>query len=302
MLDRTPFEGIYSVLVTPFLEDGSLDEEGLDLQVDLQLALKVSGLVLFGLAGEGFKLTEGERERIADRVARRLDGRLPLVAGAEHNGTLAAAHLARRAVANGATAIMSMPPSFLKPSADALVDYYRAIADASGVPVIIQDAPGATGVPMPPPLLARIAREVPGVAAIKVEAPPMASKMAEVLRLTDQRIGVLGGMGGRYYLQELRAGARGTMIGPAFPDCFVQIHAAFRQGDPRAEELFRRYLPLFGFSEGNDAFTHGQKRLLRRAGIIKSAVVRQPTVGIDPRTAEEWDLLVESLRPLIVRL
>lgn len=296
MRHAAPFEGIFPVLMTPFHQDGSLDEASLDRQVERVVARDVQGLVLFGLASEVFKLTEGERERVATRVVRRVDGRLQVIAGAEHNGSRAAAELARRVEGCGVNGLMSLPPSFVKPNADGLLRYYAAIAEATSVPIVVQDAPGATGVAMPAPLLARMLIELPRVEYVKVEAPPTAPKMTEIVRLTEGRSRLFGGMGSRYYLQELRAGACGTMPGPAFPDAVTRVHRLFRDGrEAEAEAEFFRILPALVFSEGNDQLTHLTKQLLWREGAIADPTVREPSAGVDEGQVQQWLALLDQL-------
>ena len=291
-----PLAGIFPVLMTPFRADGALDEASLDRQVDRVAARDVHGLVLFGLASEVFKLTEAERERIAARVVERVGGRLPVIAGVEHNGTLAAADLARRMEGCGVNALMSLPPTFVKPGPDGLFRYYGAIAEATAIPIVIQDAPGATGVAMPAPLLARMVNELPRVDYVKVEAPPTAPKIAEIARLTGGRAKLFGGLGGRYFLQELRAGAVGTMPGPAFPDALTRVQGLFHGGrEAEAEAEFFRILPALVFSEGNDQLTHLTKQLFWRDGTCAEPTVREPTAGVDDRLVQQWLALLEGL-------
>lgn len=286
--------GIYPVLCTPFNSDHSIDYESLDRLVDLQLAEDVHGVVLFGLASEGFKLTETERETMTRHVSRYVNGRVPVVAGAEHAGVVGAATLAARLEASGADAIMSMPPSFVKPGTDDLVAYYKAIDQATSVPIIIQDAPNSTGVVMSAELLVEIAEATQHVRYAKIEAPPPAPKMAKVLDLSGGALQVFGGMGGRAFNQELRVGICGTMIGCAYPDAFVDIWRLAQAGDTEeAEEKFLRLLPILAFGEGLDTFIWGQKRLLSRYGVFGTDVLRRPSTPVDPILKNEWDLLAD---------
>lgn len=163
-------EGPVAMLVTPFRGDGEPDLPGLRGQVELAVDLGATGLALFGLAGEGFKLTDSERESLLDVVATTNAGRLPLVTAVDHGGTRAAARRAERAIRLGSTAIMAMPPTGPPPGPDAVVRHFEVLGEV-GAPVVVQDAPAATPVRLPVDLLARLVAAVPAIEGIKVEAP-----------------------------------------------------------------------------------------------------------------------------------
>lgn len=291
MLDRKPeLGGVLPVLVTPFHDDGVIDEDSLRRQIEFELDTGVDGVVLFGLVGEGFKLSDAERDRVMAVAAETIAGRAPLVVAVEHNGTAAAADRARRAADLGATALMAMPPSFQSSGRASLVDYFTVVSGATDLPLVVQDAPRASGVVMDVDLLAQLYRDVPHLVGVKVEAPPTPSKMAALRsRPGCEAMVLLGGMGGRSFLPELAAGATGTMIGPAFPEPFRRVLEATREGDRElATHEFHKVLPLLCLAEGNDAVTHGHKALLHAAGIIAAARVREPTGGVDDRMMTDW--------------
>ena len=164
--------GCIPILVTPFADDGSLDLESLEREIDWVLAEGASGVACVAIASEGYKLTETERDAVIATTVRRIDGRAPVVASADGPGEEPAIDRARRAAALGADALMVLPSYFVKPGPDGLVSYYVRIAEAAGIPIMLQDAPQLTGVSMSPALWARIAESTPRLRYVKAEGTP----------------------------------------------------------------------------------------------------------------------------------
>ncbi|MGH7278643.1 MAG: dihydrodipicolinate synthase family protein, partial [Candidatus Rokuibacteriota bacterium] len=149
------WSGIFHILATPFGEDGGLDTAGLPHLVERALATGVSGLTILGIAGEAHRLTDEERRRVVEGVVKETAGRVPIVVGVSASGTHLATAFARMASEHGADALMVAPPGGVK-NLDAVADYYRAVAEATGLPLVIQDEPVTTQVTMPAPFLARL--------------------------------------------------------------------------------------------------------------------------------------------------
>jgi 2-keto-3-deoxy-L-arabinonate dehydratase len=278
--------GVLSVLCTPFDSKGVVDEASLARLVGHQLAWGVDALVVFGLAGELYKLSDEERRRILAIVVQQVDGTVPVIAGTEHSGTEAAVARAIEAIEIGADALMVYPPTFVKPDSDGVIDYFQSIAKATEVPIIIQDAPAWTGVPLPIDLLDTLAQSSSRMGWVKVEAPP-ASKKIRALRSIGCH--VLGGYGALHLAEDLEAGVEGVMPGCALPGLYIDIWNSYAQG--RKEEAFARYtqaLPLLVFQMSNlDVFVAVQKSLLHRIGVIDSPRLRRPGSQLD-REQEAW--------------
>ena len=220
---REPLHGCIPILVTPFADDGSLDLESLEREIDWVLAEGASGVACVAIASEGYKLTETERDAVIATTVRRVDGRAPVVASADGPGEEPAIDRARRAAALGADALMVLPSYFVKPGPDALVSYYGRIADESGLPIMLQDAPQLTGVSMSPALWARMAEATPGLRYIKAEGTPQGPTISETLRLCGDRVGVFCGWGGLSLLDALERGAIGNMPAPNFTRFFADV-------------------------------------------------------------------------------
>jgi 2-keto-3-deoxy-L-arabinonate dehydratase len=284
------------VLATPFHPDGSLDEGALDRLVAFQVAAGVDGLALFGLASETWALTDGERATILDAVVRGTGGTLPIVAGVNTVGTASAVEQARRAADGGAHALMVLPPYLVKPSPSQLMDFYGEVAARSGLPVMVQDAPGASGVTMPPQLILELSK-LEGVTSVKVEAPPTAPKIGTVAAAAEDGFDVLGGQNALFCLEEYAQGAVGTMPACEFADLLAPVLADRAAGRHRqARAAFNRLLPLirFGLQPGIAWAVH--KEVLVARGIIPSATVRAPATPLDKGSRAALHDILEDLR------
>lgn len=287
--ERAPLAGgVYVILATPFTDAGEIDAASLARLVDFSLEAGASGLTPLGILGEFHRLTEAERQRVAEIVVGQAGGRVPVVVGASHGGVAVTAALARHAAEIGAAAVMVAPPNGTRPDPDALVRYYRLVAAESPLPVVVQDEPGFTGVQMPAGALARILTEVEGCVAVKLEDPPTPAKVSQLIRLGGDRLRVYGGLGGVYFLEEMSRGAVGTMTGFAYPEVLVAIHRRLTAGDRAgARDLFYRWLPLIRYEAQAGIGLALRKEILFRRGLIASPAVRAPGVGLDDATRAE---------------
>ena len=283
MSNRDALRGCIPILVTPFTDDGSLDFESLEREIEWVLAEGASGVACVAIASEGYKLTETERDAVIATTVRRVDGRVPVVASADGPGEEPALDRARRAAALGADALMVLPSYFVKPGADALASYYARIADASGLPIMLQDAPQLTGVSMAPALWARIAEASPGLRYIKAEGTPQGPTISEALRLCGERVGVFCGWGGLSLLDALERGAVGNMPAPNFTRFFNEVQRHWEEGDrERAEQLFDREVPFVMWTmQSIDHSVTSAKVELHRRGVIATTRLRQPALVLD---------------------
>ncbi|MBD2845114.1 dihydrodipicolinate synthase family protein [Paenibacillus sp. IB182496] len=300
--EQKAIRGVVPILATPFGENGEIDEASLRELVRFELKAGVDGLALFGNASEMYTLLERERERIAEIVVDEVKGRVPLVFGSGHTGLEGAVQLSKWAARAGADALMVLPPYMVKPDGQRLEAYFSAVAKAVDLPIMLQDAPLASGVAVPVPLMAKLAREVDNITSVKVEAPPTTVKMTEVLKQSEGRLEVFGGLNGIYYYEELCRGAIGTMPACEFPDLCVQIQQSFEKGDRRAARaLFYRCLPFIriGTIAGYAMAVH--KEVLKAGGVIASAYVRNPNAPLDEPLLREALETLEDLDPLVLR-
>ena len=292
------FEGVYSVLPTPFDPQDTIDEPGLRRVVSLFISAGVSGLTALGVTGEVARLDDDERQRVLGIVLDEARGRVPVVAGTSAEGTRTCITYSRAAHRAGAAAVMVSPPRMPKLNSDAVVRHYATLADAVDIPIIVQDYPPISGYAMEPQLLARIAADVPRARTIKLEDPPTPFKTARILEASGSvAVKIFGGLGGVFLLEELMAGAAGAMTGFAFPEILVRIVSLYRQGNiDEAADLFYRTVPLmrFEFQEGIGMAI--RKEVLHRRGALATAAVRAPGGRLDAPTTAALDRVLAWVR------
>jgi 4-hydroxy-tetrahydrodipicolinate synthase len=285
------FEGVYSVLPTPFRAGGDVDVDSLNRVVDLIVGAGVSGVTALGVTGEVTRLTERERHLIVDTVVQRVNGRARVIVGASADGVRTCIEFSREARALGASAVMVSPPRALKLNTESVVAHYKALADAVDLPIVVQDYPPISGFAMEAGLLARIAREIPAARTVKLEDPPTPFKTARILAAAgDTPVAILGGLGGVFLLEELMAGAAGVMTGFAYPEVLVSVVSHFRAGRvDEAADAFYRFVPLmrFEFQEGIGMAI--RKEVFRRRGALADGSTRAPGPVLDDRTRAALD-------------
>ena len=291
--------GVVTILVTPFHDDGRIDEESLANLVEFNISAGVHGIGV-ALGSEIFKFNEAERAQVTRCVITAARKRVPVVINSGAAGTDLAVHYSKAAEAEGADALMVIPPSFMPASAEEIFDYYVAIDRAVGIPIILQDVPQG---PVPPGLALRIADVCRNVKYIKVETQPVTGKVAAMAAVASNKLTIFGGAGGSYFIEELRRGALGTMPFCSQPADFVAVWDAFRAGDEAAARA-RFDCTIMAINrlgnQGGDIFYGMHKQLLVRLGVIRNALVRSPTTAIDPITQGEIDALLSEIVPKAV--
>lgn len=282
--------GVLSVLCTPFHDDGRVDLESVRRHVEHSISAGADGVVVFGLAGEIYKLDDAERELILTAAVEAAAG-VPVIAGSEHSGIEAAVVRSSRATELGASGLMLYPPTFVPPTPAEIVAYYREIGKATGLPIIVQDAPSWTRVSLPVPLLAEIVEATPCPVAVKVEAPPTAPKFRAVAEVGA--VGI-GGYGALHLPEEFEAGIVGCMPGSGVPRLYVELWRALHADLDAGLELHARVSPLLNFQMSSlDVFVSIQKQLLMEQGVLSSARVRRPGAQLDENQKAWFDRLVD---------
>lgn len=290
------FEGIFPIVNTTFDEAGGLDLDSQLCLVRFLLDCGAQGLALFGTAGEGYTLSSEERLTLLRAIVREVDGRIPIIVSTGHTGTDVAVALSVQAQKEGAAGVMVVPPYYLKPDAEGIFEYYRAIDAALEIPIMVQDAPLMTGVAMAPGLLARLAGTLPRACYAKIEAPPTGPKMTEVRRLAGDQLTIFGGLNGQFLIEELNRGARGIMPGSDLTDMFVRVHQAWKAGDEAtARDEITRYLPIIRYELQPGLGVSAMKHNLAAGGVIASARVRHPTRTLDEIGLRELAALRERV-------
>ncbi len=294
MLSKTNFRGIYVIVVTPFTDDFRLDEAGLGRVMDFCLAAGVHGVVANAMASEGFHLGEAERKRAAQIVVDKVRGKVPAIVAVSAPHWRISVDFARHAESIGADGIMSLPPSGAT-VAD-LKAHYRAISEATSLPLVLQNALGPGLTTMSAATLAELINELPTARFVKEESGHPAQTAGEIIRLAGNKLeGVMGGRAGKSFMEELRHGVSGTMPACEIADVHVALWNAVQAGDDRrARQIFQRLLPLLDLEA-----TYGMplmKEVLRMRGVIGSNAVRQAGFrGLDDHARSEAMTIMDDL-------
>lgn len=288
--------GVIPILATPFRDDESLDLASLDRMVRFFGSLGVDGFTVLGVLGEANRLTDAERAEVI-RTAVAAAGSRPVVVGTSHAGTAATIAHGRAAAELGAAAVMVAPSKQPTPSEAVVFEYYRRVAEASPLPVVVQDHPLSTEVHLGVPLLLRLANELPAVACLKAEALPSPARIAAFkVGLRRPEVTVLTGLGGLYGFFDLERGSDGFNTGFAFPEVLQALLARMRAGDlDGARRVYARYLPLLVFEQQPGVAL--RKEILRRRGLLACARVRHPGGDLDAATAAQLDRLLAATFP-----
>jgi dihydrodipicolinate synthase/N-acetylneuraminate lyase len=291
------FRGIFTIPCTPFTTDGDLDETSLRREVRFCLECGAHGLVAPVNASEFYTLSDEERRRVVEVVAEANSGRVPFVVGCSAVSAHHAVMLARHAAAAGASAVMAMPPVIRKASGQEIYDYYYRLAEATPLPVIVQDFVAPIGTPMPPELIARMLREIPGVQYVKEETLLGPQVLTRIRELAGEALrGVMGGQGGRHLFNEVARGACGSMPACHVTDLHVALWRHLEVGDQEAARaLFARMLPLLNFEHLYAVAAY--KEVLRRRGVLATAVCRGAPTTLDAWDLRELDVILAELEP-----
>lgn len=283
-------KGIYPILPTPFTDTGDLDIDSLRRLIDFQKEAGVSGVAILGFLGEAHKLADSERNTVVKTVLEQADGDLAVWVGVRALGTMGSIEQAQAAEALGATAVFVAPIPIQNDKA--LYVHYKGVQESISIPVIIHDFPASFGVEISAELIGQLGRE--GICPyIKLEEPPIGPKLTKIRELSNDTVGIFGGLGGVYFLEELERGANGIMTGFAFPEVLVRIYDLFTSGDHEAAaRTFDHYASLLRYEFQPKIGLAYRKYIYHRRGIFSSTFVRPPGMGLDDYTKAELERTV----------
>lgn len=277
------FKGIYTALITPFLQ-GSLDEEGLALNIQRQLEAKIDGIVLLGTTGESATLTEKEKERVIEIGVRVAKGKTQVIVGTGCNATHRTIENTRKAEALGADAALIVTPYYNKPTQEGIYRHFEAIAYGTRLPVLVYNIQGRTGVNIETSTLLKIA-SLPHMAGVK-EASGNIMQAGEVLHALSE-FTVLSG-DDALTLPMMALGASGviSVVSNLIPNQMKALVDAALAGDFLKARTWHRFLlPLFklAFIEVNPIPI---KEAMARCG-LPSGGCRLPLSSMDPENREK---------------
>lgn len=278
--------GMGVALVTPFTDDKDIDFPALERVVDHVVSNGADFLVVLGTTGETPALSAEEQKTIKEFIREKTAGSIPLVIGVGGNNTADVVRQLKDGDYTGYSAILSVVPPYNKPSQEGLFQHFKAIAEASPIPVVLYNVPGRTGVNMNAETVLRLAREVPGIVGIK-EASGDIHQIQRLLREKPDGFTVLSGDDALTY-PLMALGAQGviSVLGNAFPKEFSEmVHLCLEGNYIEAVDVhfkFRDIIRLL-FADGNPA---GVKCVMHDMNLIEN-VLRLPLVPVGDATAEE---------------
>lgn len=278
--------GMGVALITPFKADKSIDFPALAKLLEYIIQNKADYIVVLGTTAETATLTEEEKTSVKSFVAERVNRRVPLVLGVGGNNTQALVDYLKSNDLSDFSAILSVVPYYNKPSQEGIYQHYKAIAEASPLPVILYNVPGRTGVNMTAETTLRLARKFDNIIAIK-EASGNIVQMDDIIKNKPENFMVISGDDGiTFPLITLGAVGVISVIGNAFPREFSKMVRLALEGDfQNALLIHHRFTELFSllFVDGNPA---GVKCLLNAKDMIENEL-RLPLVPTKITTYEK---------------
>ena len=282
-------------LVTPFDEEGNVDFEALARLVDYQLENGTDFLCVLGTTAETPTLSKEEKDQVKRCVIERVNGRVPILLGVGSNSTQAVVEAVKNEDMTGVDALLVVVPYYNKPSQEGIYQHYKAVAEATTLPIVLYNVPGRTGVNMTAETTLRLARDFENIVAIK-EASGNITQMDEILKNKPEGFDLISGDDGiTYPLVSLGAVGVISVLGNAFPGEFGKMTRLAMEGDyAQALTIHRQFTEMYRllFVDGNPA---GAKALLSMMGMMKNKL-RLPLVPAREVTCEQLQTAWKSLK------
>lgn len=293
-------QGVLPIFHTPFLDNDDIDEASLQREVDWIFSVGADGLGT-GMVSELLRLTIDERKKLSELLVAAAAGRGPVFAGVGAESTRQAVELSKAAERAGCDAVMAVPPMTVRLSPAALTDYFRALADAVAIPVIVQDASGYVGQAIPLSVYVELLERYGDEKIVfKPEASPIGPNLSALRDATGGRAKIYEGSGGILLVDSYRRGIAGTMPGVDLLDGVVALWKALERKDDAA--TYRLSFPISAIvalqlQAGLDGFLAIEKHLLVKRGLIPSPRRRPPYAWeLDAETAAEVDRLFVKMQ------
>lgn len=283
--------GVGVALITPFLNDGSIDFDSLGSLIDFNIDNGVDYLVVLGTTGESATLSLKERKKIFSFANKHNNGRVPLVYGIGGNCTQEVVEAVLDADLKGVSAILTVVPYYNKPSQNGIFAHYKAVAEVSPVPIILYNVPSRTGVNMTAETTLRLAYEVPNIVGIK-EASGDLNQIAQILKGRPANFEVVSGDDNQA-LPIIAQGGNGviSVAANAFPEPFcAMIDASLAGNFSKARIYFYKLFEVTNalFAEGNPA---GVKAALAHKKIVENNL-RLPLVPVSEQLQQRIKQLI----------
>lgn len=289
----TRFHGVFTALVTPLKANGELHLAKLERFVEHQIGQGIHGLIPLGSTGEFYALSPAERQQVLETTLAAAAGRVPVVAGANAGSTREVVGFARQAEQLGCAGVLLAAPYYSLPTPDELFVHFRAVNDAIGIPIMLYNYPGRTGVDMSPQFIASLT-ELENVRYVKESTGEMA-RMTTLMRLCGERLGVFCGCD-TIALESFMMGALGWVTGVSnvLPASHAKLYelSVVKKDYVSARKLFFEMLPTLELMEGGGKYT----QWVKAACAILGRDVGAPRQPLCPATKAEIPALRLALR------
>ena len=287
-------QGMGVALITPFCENLSIDYTALGNLIEYQITGGADFIVAMGTTAETPTLSAQEKTELQHFIVQKVAGRVPVVLGVGGNNTMGIVAQLKEGDLEGIDAILSVVPYYNKPSQEGIYQHFKAVAEASPVPVILYNVPGRTGVNMTAETTLRLARDFENIIAVK-EASGNFSQIDNIIKDKPESFDVLSGDDGITF-PLITLGATGviSVIGNAFPKEFSKMVRLAMQGEyDGARRIHHRFGELFSllFVDGNPA---GVKAMLNAMGSCQN-VLRLPLVPTRITTFQKIQTILNQL-------
>ena len=281
-------------LITPFKKDFSVDVEALKKLVEFQIDNGINYLVVLGTTAETATLSASEKEVVIETIVTANNNRLPLVLGVGSNNTAQVVEELKTRNFDDFCAILSVSPYYNKPTQEGIYQHFKAIAQASPIPIILYNVPGRTSSNVEPKTVVRLANDFANIVAIKDAKGDLVQAM-ELIKYTPENFLVISG-DDMITLPMVLAGGSGviSVIGQGFPKIFSQM---VQDGlNCKVKDAYAAHYSLTTvidmiFEQGNPA---GIKEILKTLSICESEV-RLPLVSVDADLANRLQTFTKSV-------
>lgn len=282
-------------LITPFRSNRTIDFDALERLVNYQIENDINYLVVLGTTAESSTLSKEEKEQVKDKIINVNNGRLPLVIGIGGNNTRAIIDELKFSELSEFSAVLSVSPYYNKPSQEGIYQHFKAVSEASPLPIILYNVPPRTGSNMMPDTVINLANDFENIIGIK-EAAGDFEQILELLKNKPKEFMVISGED-KLALPLVLAGGSGviSVIGQGLPKSFSQIIKLGLEGKSSgAFELFYELMPSIDliFKEGNPT---GIKALLHKFNICEF-VVRLPLVEASAELQQKINTFVAGYK------
>lgn len=294
MSTKLNWEGIYPAVLTPFTKDGEIDFEMFALNTEAQIKAGVHGIILAGTLGEASALEAEEKFELLKYAKKITQGRIPVILNLSENTTKNAVNFAQKARELGADGLMLLPPMRYKADSREVVEYFKSVATATDLPILIYNNPVDYGIYVTLEMFEELI-ECPTIQAVKESTRDLAN-VTRMINRFGKRIKILGGVD-TICLETLMLGADGLVAGlvDAFPNETMAMYNSVKAGEyDKAIAIYRWFMPLLELDIHPKLIQY--IKLAATSEGISSPHVRAPRLELHGKEAEKIQKIIEESR------